>query len=177
MELQVGEWSLDKRHYMGAHPPKPLIPPPRCAHDRAHVLSTLINNASGSLGSRWPSSPSNLDRFNHLQLRDHPLRSHPVASRLLGTGPWLLSGGSVASGNAYRLEKLWVLDRGVLVSFVSAQLSPSASPLPSPRWILNHGFLISSKGHGRWGLVEGHADSSAGRRGRAGRHKAERIPG
>ena len=31
MELQVGEWSIDKRHYMGGGPPRGLYPPPACA--------------------------------------------------------------------------------------------------------------------------------------------------
>ena len=127
MELQVGEWSLDKRHYMGAHPPQRLLAPPACAHDRAWVLSGVINNASAALAQRWPGGPSNLDRFNRVELRHHPLREHEVAGRLLGTGPWLLSGGSAAGGSAYRLEKLWVLANG---------------------------WLVSSKGHGRWGLLE-----------------------
>ncbi len=127
MELQVGEWSLDKRHYMGTHPPRALAAPPKCAHDRAHVLSTLINNASATLAN-WPGSNNgNTHNFNHLDLRGHPLRSHTVAAKLLGTGPWLLSGSDGADrSNAFRLEKLW---------------------------ILNNGWLISSKGHGRWGLV------------------------
>ena len=47
--LQVGEWSLDKRHYMGGPPPRALAPPPKCAHDRAFVLRGLYNNASATL--------------------------------------------------------------------------------------------------------------------------------
>lgn len=126
MELQVGEWSLDKRHYMGAHPPRALAAPPKCAHDRAHVLSTLINNASATLAN-WPGMGGNTNNFHHLDLRGHPLRSHAVAAKLLGTGPWLLAGADVADRrNAFRLEKMW---------------------------ILTNGWLISSKGHGRWGLV------------------------
>ena len=125
MELQVGEWSLDKRHYMGQHPPKGLLTPPKCAHDRAHVLSGLINNASATLGERWPGGGGQTDRFNRVELRGHPLRSHAVASKLLGTGPWMLSGRDGGSG-AYRLEKMW---------------------------ILNNGWLNSGKGHGRWGLL------------------------
>jgi len=34
----VGEWSLDKRHYFGALPPKQLAPPPHCALECAWVL-------------------------------------------------------------------------------------------------------------------------------------------
>lgn len=126
MELQVGEWSMDKRHYMGGGPPRELLAPPACAHDRAHVLRALWNNASATLP--WHSGAGNVHSFNHLDYRNEPLRSHPVASRLLGTGPWLLSGkggGGGRGGEAYRLEKMW---------------------------ILTNGWLGSSKGHGRWGL-------------------------
>ena len=129
MELQVGEWSLDKRHYMGGHPPLALLAPPKCAHDRAHVLTALINNASAALSATWNGRSGQLDGFHHLALRAQPsLRTHSAAARLLGTGPWTLSGkgGGVAAGQAYRLEKLW---------------------------ILNHGWLIAPKGHGRWGLA------------------------
>ena len=123
MELQVGEWSIDKRHYMGGGPPRDLHPPPACAHDRAHVLRALYNNASSTLS--WGGGGSGqTDRFNHLAFRKEGgvRAAGPMAARLLGTGPWLLAGSD--GGRSYRLEKMW---------------------------ILNHGFLLSSKGHGRWG--------------------------
>jgi hypothetical protein len=138
MELMVGEWSMDKRHYMGGHsPPRELLPPPKCAHDRAHVLRALWNNASASLP--WEGGGGQVDRFHALDYRGHDLRAHPVASRLLGTGPWALSGGG--HGQAYRLEKLW---------------------------ILTNGWLVSQKGHGRWGLVPASQGGAAGGAGGAG---------
>ena len=125
MELQVGEWSIDKRHYMGGGPPRGLYPPPACAHDRAHVLRALYNNASASLD--WSgSSGGQSDRFNSLNYRGHDLRGHPIASKLLGTGPWTFAGR--LQGQSFRLEKMW---------------------------ILNNGWLVSQKGHGRWGLPDG----------------------
>ena len=142
MELQVGEWSLDKRHYMASHPPRRLSAPPTCAHDRAHVLSSLFNNASGALGDAWPAKgrgARDTAGYSPVSLRDHPLRAHPAAARLLGTGPWVLS--STDQRGAYRLDKLW---------------------------ILNHGWLVSSKGHGRWGLVEGAGGEGAGGEGAGG---------
>ena len=123
MELQVGEWSIDKRHYMGGGPPRDLHPPPACAHDRAHVLRALYNNASATLS--WGGGGNGqTDRFNHLAFRKEGgvRAAGPMAAKLLGTGPWLLAGSD--GGRSYRLEKMW---------------------------ILNHGFLLSSKGHGRWG--------------------------
>ena len=47
--LQVGEWSLDKRHYMGGPPPRALAPPPACAHDRAWVLRALYAPHFGAI--------------------------------------------------------------------------------------------------------------------------------
>ena len=139
MELQVGEWSLDKRHYMGGGPPRGLNAPPQCAHDRAHVLSGLFNNASDALaapgGNGWTGRAGNTGHFNSLAMRGHDLRSHALAAKLLGTGPWALSGKSRSTwdgGRAYRLERLW---------------------------ILTNGWLVSGKGHGRWGLV---ADGAGG---------------
>ena len=75
MELQVGEWSLDKRHYMGGGPPRQLLAPPACAHDRAHVLRSLYNNASGTIPS-WGGNGGQSDRFAHLEFRDVDLRAN-----------------------------------------------------------------------------------------------------
>ena len=97
-----------------------------CAHDRAHVLRALYNNASATL--EWGAARvgyGQADQFNHLAYRTHSAElrsSSPMAAKLLGTGPWLLAGKQ--DGRAYRLEKMW---------------------------ILNNGFLLSQKGHGRWG--------------------------
>ena len=122
MELQVGEWSLDKRHYMGGGPPRQLLAPPACAHDRAHVLRALYNNASATL--EWGGGANGqADRFNNLAFRGHDLRGHTTAAKLLGTGPWVLAGRM--GGRSFRLEKMW---------------------------ILNNGWMVSQKGHGRWGV-------------------------
>jgi len=122
MELQVGEWSLDKRHYMGSAPPRQLVAPPACAHDRAHVLRALYNNASASIAS-WPGGGQQLDMFRRVQLRSEASEywSHPTSAGLLGTGPWLFAGAT--PHGAYRLEKVW---------------------------FLAHGWMHSSKGYGRW---------------------------
>ena len=39
----IGDWSLDKRHYMGNYPPRNLKPPPACAGKAAHTLHALFN--------------------------------------------------------------------------------------------------------------------------------------
>lgn len=43
----IGEWSLDKRHYMDAYPPQQLEPPPECAGKAARALHSLFNEARG----------------------------------------------------------------------------------------------------------------------------------
>ena len=125
MELQVGEWSLDKRHYMGTAPPRMLEPPPACAHDRAHVLRALYNNASAAIAG-WQGGGGQVGTFARLHLRDHPLWDVPLASKLIGTGPWLFRGAGRSV--SYRLDRVY---------------------------ILTGGWLYSQKGHGRWGLVSG----------------------
>jgi hypothetical protein len=52
----IGEWSLDKRHYMNAYPPRQLEPPPRCAGKAAATLWRLFNEATGNI-SDWPVGP------------------------------------------------------------------------------------------------------------------------
>ena len=47
---QIGEWSLDKRHYGGDYPPRQLQPPPRGANAAARWLLGAWNEARrGSL--------------------------------------------------------------------------------------------------------------------------------
>ena len=119
---QVGEWSLDKRHYMGTTPPPQLKAPPACAHDRAHVLRALYNNATEALRFGTPVRHGQPDGFRHIERFGSPWES-VAASRVMGTGPWMLAGTKGASG-PFRLEKVW---------------------------FLTGGWAYSSKGHGRWG--------------------------
>ena len=159
MELQVGEWSLDKRHYMARHPPRDLDLPPACGHDRAHVLTALFNNASAALEAApggWPTprSPGSLAGFARLHLRPPPggkggpaagelPRELPTAwgdataASLLGTGPWTITG--TAGGGSLRVEKESGVDAsgGAATRGAAAAAPPtaplSASPLPRRR--------------------------------------------
>lgn len=112
-----------------AGPPTELGAPPACAHDRAWVLRALWNNATATLAAqgKWTNRGANVDRFNSYPLRDHPLRrnSSAAAARLLGTGPWTVVGAARDRGQAFRIDRLYVMANG---------------------------WLISRKGHGRWGL-------------------------
>ena len=53
----IGEWSLDKRHYGGDHPPKHLQPPPAKANAAAFWLLEAWNEASAGTPG-WPDSKS-----------------------------------------------------------------------------------------------------------------------
>ena len=52
---QIGAWSLDKRHYGGAYPPRGLQPPPDGASDGATWLCAAWNEASRNIPS-WPKT-------------------------------------------------------------------------------------------------------------------------
>ncbi|KAL1519432.1 hypothetical protein AB1Y20_022955 [Prymnesium parvum] len=54
---QIGEWSLDKRHYGGDHPPRNLEPPPDGANAAARWLLNAWNEASANIPN-WPQSKS-----------------------------------------------------------------------------------------------------------------------
>ena len=49
----VGDWSLDKRHFMGQYPPRHLDAPPKCAGRAAATLTAMFNEASAAIGD-WP---------------------------------------------------------------------------------------------------------------------------
>ena len=115
---------------MAHYPPTPLEPPPSCAHERAFVLTALINNASAALGAKWVRGASgSLSSYHTMPLRartptgvdaDDSWGPEDVA-RLVGTGPWKLAGS--VGGKMIRLDGVH---------------------------FLAHGYLTSSKGHGRW---------------------------
>ena len=103
-ELQVGEWSLDKRHYSGTPPSLKMAPPPKCAHERAHVLRATILDAAKALGASWGGESSMLS-MQRMRAPEHPhefaLREswpNPQGGaderleRLAGTGPWEVRG-------------------------------------------------------------------------------------
>ena len=53
----IGEWSLDKRHYGSDHPPRHLQPPPKGANAAAFWLLNAWNEASAAIPD-WPTSHS-----------------------------------------------------------------------------------------------------------------------
>ena len=62
----VGEWSLDKRHYFGAAPPRNLDAPPECAQECAWVWWRMFNEATKALGDKYPAQTGgNTRSFQH----------------------------------------------------------------------------------------------------------------
>lgn len=107
----MGEWSLNKRNYMAAFPPKHLQEPPQCAGACAHRLWSLWTEAANALPN-WPSGGRGaLGWVEPLAPTDFDAAA-PAAAALLGTGPW-----------SWRGRSLFFLQDGVFVAD-----PPSAAP-------------------------------------------------
>lgn len=52
---QIGEWSLDKRHYGNAYPPRHLSKPPNGANPSSYWLCNAFNEAMNGILD-WPST-------------------------------------------------------------------------------------------------------------------------
>ena len=90
----VGEWSLDKRHYFGAYPPRNLDPPPRCAKECAWVWWRMFNEATEALHrqGQWPENTGgNTLSFNRGRASADTATS-PLAEALVRSGPWKVNG-------------------------------------------------------------------------------------
>lgn len=72
---QIGEWSLDKRHYGADHPPRALRAPPEGANAAARWLCSAWNEASAGI-ERWPVSKS----MGTLGWRRTPISAAQLAS-------------------------------------------------------------------------------------------------
>jgi len=54
---QIGEWSLDKRHYGGAYPPRSLQPPPETGHSAHNYAPRWLTNAWNEASASIPTWP------------------------------------------------------------------------------------------------------------------------
>ena len=82
---QIGEWSLDKRHYGGDYPPRALQPPPDGANPAARWLCAAWNEASANIAS-WPLSRSmGTVGWRRLPLSAEELASSDDAKRIVGS--------------------------------------------------------------------------------------------
>ena len=85
---QIGEWSLDKRHYGGAYPPRQLTPPPAGASDGAVWLLEAFNEASAGIPA-WPSTKS-IGTIGWRRVAGDGL-TEPLAQQVSGTS-WTWAG-------------------------------------------------------------------------------------
>ena len=88
----VGEWSLDKRHYFGAPPPKNLDAPPECAQECAYVWWRMFNEATAHLGSWWPSNTGGNTRGFRPGSGSAVGTGGGLEAALVRTGPWVIDG-------------------------------------------------------------------------------------
>ncbi len=86
---QIGEWSLDKRHYGSAYPPRKLQGPPDGASDGAAWLTSAWNEASAGIPS-WPSTRA-LGTIGWRRVAGDGIGGSKLAARVQGTA-WKWSG-------------------------------------------------------------------------------------
>ena len=130
----IGDWSLDKRHYMGNYPPKQLEPPPLCAGLAARTLHSLFNEASGNISS-WPTGTPN------------------IAAGLKGTKGW----GSGGVGGGVLASKGGALTDAVYRRSSLAQAAATRGPWKwggeGPVLFFRGGRIYTPWGSGRWSLA------------------------
>ena len=80
---QIGEWSLDKRHYGAAYPPRELQPPPEAASDGTKWLCAAWNEASANIGT-WPRTRA-LGTVGWRRNKGDGIRDSSTAAKVLGT--------------------------------------------------------------------------------------------
>eukprot|EP00908_Phaeocystis_cordata_P010978 Transcript_21821.p1 GENE.Transcript_21821~~Transcript_21821.p1 ORF type:complete len:405 (-),score=125.11 Transcript_21821:109-1323(-) len=89
-----GAWSLDKRNYYSAAPPRRLSAPPDCAQECAWEWRRLFNEATSnlsSLGLSWYDRTGG-DTQRQPRQKERP-RLTGLSKEIVETGPWLIEGG------------------------------------------------------------------------------------
>ena len=84
---QIGEWSLDKRHYGNAYPPKGglLTPPPKGANSAAFYLQKAWVDAVEHVDG-WPDSKTmGTIGWRRNKITAQELEAHPWAEQLVGS--------------------------------------------------------------------------------------------
>lgn len=123
---QEGEWSFDKRKFMGRFPPTPFGPPPKCAHEAAHVLTRLFDEASAA-SPPWTKSAVDPSRDTTRRQRPAPFdTSSVVYSSVVGAGPWELVRPEYTGGTAANV--FFFFEKGRAITPIGAATwAPSAS--------------------------------------------------
>jgi len=87
----IGEWSLDKRHYGGAYPPKELDPPPEGANPSTKFLWRAWKDAIDS-AQNWPDSNAmGTVGWRREGATDAEIAASPLASKVVGSS-WTWAG-------------------------------------------------------------------------------------
>lgn len=109
----IGEWSLDKRHYMNHYPPKHLEPPPEKANAGAKFLTEAWNEAMDSYPD-WKEAPINIGTigWEEKPISSQAIRAHKLEGLLNTTWTWVLEHDSSPGTDPI----LTFLDNGVLKS-------------------------------------------------------------
>ena len=93
----VGEWSLDKRHFMGSYPSPTMLPPPKCASKAAKTLHALFVEAATNL-SGWPQGGKGTTGWTKSSLSGAltrpPSKQSPLVRAIVSRGPWSWAGKS-----------------------------------------------------------------------------------
>lgn len=80
---QIGEWSLDKRHYGASYPPRHLKPPPATASTGTRWLLDAFNEASAGIPT-WPETKA-LGTIGWRRVQGSGIDGSALAARLVGT--------------------------------------------------------------------------------------------
>jgi len=80
---QIGEWSLDKRHYGGAYPPRNLQRPPASASDGTVWLLEAFNEASANIAA-WPQTRA-LGTVGWRRNKGEGIKGSSLAAKVLGS--------------------------------------------------------------------------------------------
>ena len=80
---QIGEWSLDKRHYGAAYPPRALQPPPERASDGTRWLLDAWNEASQNIPT-WPETKA-LGTIGWRRVAGDGIAQSALAKKVAGT--------------------------------------------------------------------------------------------
>ena len=88
----VGEWSLDKRHYFGAPPPRDMTAPPECAQECAYVWWGMFNEATRHLGQWYPRQTGGDTRSFRQGKDSSGAELSGLSLSLARVGPWVIDG-------------------------------------------------------------------------------------
>ena len=109
-----GAWSLDKRNYFGAAPPKQLSEGPRCMQESGKVWRAMFNEATANLsavGLSWydRAGGDTLRSRNAMQTRPNglPAALSGIAREVVETGPWMLEGPERGPIHFFRRGVAW----------------------------------------------------------------------